>query len=80
MEAWGAIPSVESEIALINQYGSQVIALALNTEHCSLQEALDHQRHFQELLKIPVLLPLEEGVAELVPLIETIINQSRHED
>ncbi len=32
---WGEIPPVETEIALIRQYGAQVLALALNTEGCT---------------------------------------------
>ena len=71
--AWGKIPSVESEIALIRAYGAEVIALALNTEDCSLGEAVAYQRHFTEQLNLPVLLPLEEGVGPVIPLIQALI-------
>jgi uncharacterized NAD-dependent epimerase/dehydratase family protein len=40
---WGKIPSVESEIEIIEKFGSKVIALALNTEDCSEEEAFDYQ-------------------------------------
>ncbi len=64
---WGKIPSVESEIEIIQQFGSTVIALALNTQGCDINEALAYQQFYEASLKIPVLLPLEEGVEKLVP-------------
>ncbi len=71
--AWGRIPSVDSEIALIQCYGSSVIALALNTEGCSREEAFAYQKQFSDQLGIPVLLPLEEGVEAILPIIHTLI-------
>ncbi|NNV55673.1 DUF1611 domain-containing protein [Limnovirga soli] len=71
--AWGAIPSVASEIALIRQYGAEVIALALNTEHCTTEEAIAFQLQYEKELGIPVLLPLQQGVDKLIPFIQTII-------
>lgn len=73
IEAWGRIPSVESEIALIKCYGSTVIALALNTEGCTREEAFAYQKQYAALLGIPVLLPLEEGVAPIIPVIQSLI-------
>lgn len=73
--AWGEIPSVESEIALIRAYGSDVIALALNTEDCSLEEARHYQQDFSERLGIPVLLPLQEGVDAVVSRIQSLLHQ-----
>ncbi len=71
--AWGEIPSVESEIALIRAYGSEVIALAINTEDCSPAEVLAFQQAYCEQLRIPVLLPLEQGVSELVPVLQALM-------
>lgn len=71
--AWGKIPSVESEIALIRAYGSAVIALALNTEDCSQAEAIAYQNEYTERLGIPVLLPLQEGVDAVIPVIKSLI-------
>ena len=71
--AWGRIPPVETEIALIRAYGSEVIALALNTEDCSRDEAFGFQRQYAERLGIPVLLPLEAGVEPILPLIQELI-------
>ncbi|GAB3787027.1 DUF1611 domain-containing protein [Spirosoma horti] len=70
--AWGRIPSVESEIELIRCYGSSVISLALNTEGCSRDEAFAFQKHYAEQLGIPILLPLEEGVLPILPIIQSL--------
>ena len=69
---WGKIPSVESEIEIIEKFGSKVIALALNTEDCSDWEAFDYQQFYENKLQIPVLLPLQEGVEKLVPVIKSL--------
>lgn len=70
--AWGEIHSVESEIELIRQLGSKVIAVALNTEHCSTEEAFAFQKEYEERLKIPVMLPLQEGCEKIVPIIQQL--------
>jgi uncharacterized NAD-dependent epimerase/dehydratase family protein len=69
-QAWGKIPPVEDEIKLINMYGSEVIALAVNTKNCTSEEAEKVQRYYHEKLGIPVLLPLEEGVDDFVSIIQ----------
>lgn len=73
---WGTIPPVETEIALIHGYGSAVIALALNTEDCSRAEAIAYQKAYAERLNIPVLLPLEKGVAPILPIIQQLITMA----
>jgi len=75
--AWGAIHSVKSEIALINQYGSAVIALALNTEHCSNEEAYAFQAAYEASLQIPVMLPLQEGCQKILPVIQQLIRSQK---
>ncbi len=72
--AWGTIPPIESEIALIRAYGSEVIALALNTEACSQEEAVTYQTEYAERLNMPVLLPLQEGVDAIIPVIQSLIS------
>ncbi|MGC4037737.1 MAG: DUF1611 domain-containing protein [Chitinophagaceae bacterium] len=72
--AWGEIHSVESEIELIRQFGSTVIAIALNTEHCSNEEAFAFQKEYEARLNIPVLLPLQEGVDKIVPAIQQLLH------
>jgi uncharacterized NAD-dependent epimerase/dehydratase family protein len=73
MPSWGKIPPVESEIALIKMYGSTVIAIAINTEHCTDEEALAFKQQYEEQLQIPVLLPLQQGVESIVPVIRSLI-------
>ncbi len=72
-EHWGAIPSVESEIEIIEKLGSKVIALAVNTEDCSTEEAFAYQLTYEQKLKIPVLLPIQEGVEKLIPVLKSLI-------
>lgn len=72
--AWGNIPPIESEIALIRAYNSYVIALALNTEDCTEAEAFAYQREYADRLGIPVLLPLQEGVDAIVPVIQSLLS------
>ncbi len=69
---WGEIPSVESEIEIIEKFGSKVIALALNSEECTGSEAVEYQQYYRQKLQIPVLLPLEEGVGLLIPTLKEI--------
>jgi len=73
---WGVIPSVQSEIELIKIYGSTVIALALNTEHCTEEEAYQYQQLYLTRYKIPVLLPMQQGVAKIVPYLQNLISAS----
>ena len=63
---WGEIPSVASEIDIIEKFGATVIALALNTSGLSKQEVLSYKASYQKTLDIPVVLPLEEGVKKIV--------------
>ncbi|WP_428665414.1 DUF1611 domain-containing protein [Runella sp.] len=75
---WGKIPSVESEVEIIEKFGSEVIALALNTEECAESEAFEYQKYYVEKLQIPVLLPLEEGVGELMPTLRRLADFTGH--
>ena len=63
---WGAIPSVASEIEIIEKFGAKVIALALNTRGLSKEEALNFQKKYKKSLGIPVVIPLGEGVTRIV--------------
>lgn len=71
---WGKIPAIQSEIDLIAMYGSEVIALALNTEYCTDEEAYNYQKQFEKELNIPVVLPIQEGVSKIVPVIKKLIS------
>ena len=71
-ESW-ELPSVSSEVKLIRAYGSEVIALTLNTERLSLSEARRHQQQLQQELGLPVLLPIEEGLDGLARLVRGLL-------
>lgn len=69
----GKIPAIQNEIDLIAMYGSTVIALALNTEYCTDEEAFNYQKQFEKELNIPVLLPIQEGVSKIMPVISSLL-------
>lgn len=71
--AWGARPSIQSEIELVKMYGSEVIGLAINTRGCTDAEAYRFRDQYEQQLGLPVALPLEEGVDKLLPVIKGII-------
>jgi len=77
IEAWGPIPSVESEIELIEKIGSRVIATAMHTEGCTPDEARELQQAYQARLRRPVLLPLEEGVQRLIPVLSELCERKK---
>lgn len=72
-EHWGTIPSVESEIEIIEKLGSKVIAVVVNTKDCTNEEAFAYQKEYEQKLKIPVLLPIQEGVDKLIPVLKGLI-------
>jgi uncharacterized NAD-dependent epimerase/dehydratase family protein len=77
LPAWGKIATVSSEMELVKMYGSEVIALALNTELCTGEEAYIFQKSYEDELEIPVLLPLQEGVDKIIPLIRKLSQEKR---
>jgi len=72
-EKWGAIPSVESEIEIIEKLGAKVIAVGIHTEDCSPEEAFAFQKQYEQKLKIPVLLPIQEGVEKIIPTLQSLV-------
>ncbi|RVU23603.1 DUF1611 domain-containing protein [Sandaracinomonas limnophila] len=71
-EHWGEIPTVESEIEIIEKLGSKVIALAINTEECTTEEAFAFQEEYEIKLGLPVLLPIQEGVDKIIPILKRL--------
>lgn len=71
-EHWGEIPTVESEIEIIEKLGSKVIALAINTEECTTEEAFAFQEEYETKLGLPVLLPIQEGVDKIIPILKRL--------
>lgn len=70
---WGEIPTVASEIELIEKIGSKVIAVAVNTEDCTTEEAYAYQKAYAASLGLPVLLPIQEGVAPIIPVLKALM-------
>lgn len=75
--AWGEIPSLQSEIELIRQLGAKVIAIAINTEHCSNEEAFAFQKEYENKFSIPVMLPLQDGCEKIVPVIQQLTKNKK---
>ncbi len=70
------IAAPKEEIALIKIYGAPTVALTLNTNKMTIEQARAYAREQQQELGIPVVLPLEDGVESLVPLFEAMIKKS----
>jgi len=63
------MPDPKAEIELIKMLGAPTIALALNTRGIPLEEAKKWQEKYEDELKIPVALPIEEGVEGLFEVV-----------
>lgn len=57
--------SLKKEIEMIRLYGGEIIAITLNTRSLSLEQAKAYQEAYEQEFKIPVILPIEEGVDRL---------------
>lgn len=67
------IPSIKKNIELIKLYGASVLAISLNTRDIDLVTAEKHKKEYEETLGLPVILPVEEGVGALIPVLEKYI-------
>ena len=70
------LPAVEDEINLIKMYGAQTLAVSLNNEGGSEGELIRYQQELAQKLGIPVIRPLQEGVADLLPVIRDFMSQN----
>lgn len=71
------IPPLETEVELIRLYGAQLLAITLNTSGLTKEQALAYKHQYEQSLEIPVLLPLEEGLDQLVPTIQNVVKTMR---
>jgi uncharacterized NAD-dependent epimerase/dehydratase family protein len=71
------IADPKDEIALIKMYGAPTIALTLNTAKMSKDDARKYAEAYQQSLGIPVVLPLEDGLDTLVPVLKKIIEDKK---
>ena len=65
------IGSIQRDIDIIRLYGSEVLAITLNGEGLTAEELKAEQASIRAATGLPVVRPLEEGVAEVV---EAILN------
>jgi uncharacterized NAD-dependent epimerase/dehydratase family protein len=69
------IPDPKDEIALIKIYGAPTVALTINTAKMTQDAARDYAAKYQKELGIPAILPLEDGVDQLVPIFKAMIQK-----
>lgn len=67
------VPLPKDEIDLIRIYGAQTLGLTINTMGMTAQDARLYAAGAQRELGIPVVLPLEDGVDELLPILKQMI-------
>jgi len=73
-EALGcSLPDIESEIKLIEMYGTSVIAVTLNGTGGSKEELLSYSRILEEKIGIPVICPIEESMEKIIPVLKKFI-------
>lgn len=60
------LPTLLSEIALMRAFGTPVLGVALNDTGLSQAEAREWQARYRHDLDLPVVLPLRDGVKELL--------------
>ena len=70
------LPELKEEIALIKIYGAPTVAITINTSKMTESEARAIALKYQNELGIPAVLPLEDGVEDLVPIFEGMIRKS----
>lgn len=71
------IPPLEKEIALIDLYGAQTLAVTLNPEGLDKTTLRQYQRELQDSLKIPVICPLHETLDPLVEIVRQCIRRKQ---
>jgi uncharacterized NAD-dependent epimerase/dehydratase family protein len=68
------IPPIEEELSLIRLLGAEVLAVTINEENLSAEEAEEARSHLATELGIPVVLPLREDLKELVGIVRRRID------
>jgi uncharacterized NAD-dependent epimerase/dehydratase family protein len=70
------IADLQDEIALIKIYGAPTVAITINTHKMSETDARTFASSKEKELGIPVILPLEDGVQQLVAIFKDMIDKS----
>src|SRR5690606_32265619 len=74
----GQIPPLKDVITMIALYGAQVLAITVNTSGLSEAEARQWCVRASEEFGIPAVLPLDDSVMTLVPILEKLIVHSKN--
>ncbi|RLB92607.1 MAG: DUF1611 domain-containing protein [Deltaproteobacteria bacterium] len=72
------IPDIESEIKLIEMYGTKVIAITLNGKGGSREDLDSYARGLEKKMDIPVICPLEESMEKIFPVIKEFVREYDH--
>ncbi|MEM1120291.1 MAG: DUF1611 domain-containing protein [Bacteroidota bacterium] len=72
-EKWGLIPSLPSEIQLIESYGTKVLAVTLNEKGMTESDLQKYQAKMTAELGIPVVRPLSEGMEAILTSIKPFL-------
>jgi len=67
------IPPIEDEISLIAHYGARTLAITVNGEHVSPEQAHTERQELESRLNLPVVDPVHQDVSVLVPVIQRFI-------
>jgi len=67
------LPDLEDEIKLIEMYGAKVIAVTLNNSGSTPETLETYRSMIQDRIQAPVILPLEESVEDILPVLEQFI-------
>ena len=70
------LPELKEEVALIKIYGAPTVAITINTSKMTESEARAIALKYQNELGIPTILPLEDGVEDLIPIFDGMIRKS----
>ena len=60
------IPPLGNELELIRLYGSQTVAITLNTSGLTPEQADEYQAKYQRDYGVLVVQPLKDGVSEII--------------
>ncbi|MCP4754643.1 MAG: DUF1611 domain-containing protein [Proteobacteria bacterium] len=63
------LPTVEDEIELIKMFGATTLAVSLNGENADGEDLTAYQKKLSTKLKIPIVRPMQEGLAPMLPAI-----------
>lgn len=72
------IPPLEKFMQAIQFYGAHVLGLTLNAQGLNITEAREFKERYEQQYNIPVALPVEEGVDELMPAIKQYLSGQSH--